>query len=362
MVHKCTRNLHARLKIIVCRASDWEVLALPSRARISDRYCLKKLRDAAYHTMLPRDRAARCPHSRGCDKEMYPGASLHLLLDIYDQDDSQLWAKLTVDKLGFAPDIVFTSESYGERYCKYLQCEHYLVDLDRKTVPTSGTCIRSNPLVSFDYLTPPLKQFYARRVVLVGPESTGKSTLAERLAEHYNTEWVQEYGRVVTERLIADKRKATEGGNTRNGDFESADWQANDFIDIATFQNKMEMEACRRCSGILICDTDCFATTIWHERYMKSRSEVLEQIVQDFQKESNWSTRHYLLLSATGVPFVQDGTRDGEALRQWMEGRFVDELERRGWSFSVLSGDFVDRERAAMSFIDAHLGKSEHCT
>jgi hypothetical protein len=71
--------------------------------------------------------------------------------------------------------------------------------------PISGTAVRSNPLGCWDFLEPPVRAWYAKRICLVGAESTGKTTLAQMLAERYQTVWVPEYGREYSERKLSEE-------------------------------------------------------------------------------------------------------------------------------------------------------------
>ena len=128
-------------------------------------------------------------------REIHPAARVHVIDDRYDAEDSAVWAAACTQLLGFAPDVVFTSEDYGERFAACLGCRHVLVDRARVAVPVSGTAVRADPLAHWDFLEPPVRGFYAKRVVLVGAESTGKTTLATALAAALDTVWVAEYGR-----------------------------------------------------------------------------------------------------------------------------------------------------------------------
>ena len=85
------------------------------------------------------------------------------------------------------PTTVFTSEDYGAEYCKYLRCEHMLVDKHRVAVPTSGSAVRTSSVQQWSHISKPLRGYYACRFVLVGAESTGKSTLIGKLVQHYHT-------------------------------------------------------------------------------------------------------------------------------------------------------------------------------
>jgi nicotinamide riboside kinase len=62
-----------------------------------------------------------------------------------------------------------------------------------------------------------------------------------------------------------------------------------------------------------------------------------------------------LTLFVLGVPFVQDGTRDGEHHRQWMFDRFHSELRKEGLSFTLLGGGYEDRERRAIEVIEEEM-------
>jgi NadR type nicotinamide-nucleotide adenylyltransferase len=70
-----------------------------------------------------------------------------------------------------------------------------LVDRERRAVPISGERLRADPMGSWDYLPECVRPEYVRRIVVTGPESTGKTTLAQGLAERLATTWVPEYAR-----------------------------------------------------------------------------------------------------------------------------------------------------------------------
>ena len=269
-------------------------------------------------------------------REIHSDVNVLMVDDTLDPDDSRAWAEFSVETLGFRPDVVFTSEDYGDRFAFYLGCEHVQVDRARVTVQICATKIRENPLGCWEYLEPPVRGYYAKRVCLVGAESTGKTTLAQHLAEHYETAWVAEYGREASERMLR------EVGEYR--------WRSEDFAEIARIQCKRENEAARRANKILICDTDAFATSIWHRRYVGERSPEVEAIASEHRIPDLY------LVSNVDTPFVQDGTRDGEQIRNWMHATFMDELRGRGVPYRLLTGDWDARFRQAVGHIDQILG------
>lgn len=244
-------------------------------------------------------------------------------------NDSKLWAKLTIDRLGFRPDIAFTSETYGETWCEQMRCKHFLVDTDRVKVPISGTKIRENPLFSWEFLEPPVRAYFAKRVCVLGAESTGTTTLAIDLAKHYKTTWVPEFGRFYSDGKLYGENN----------------WNSEEFEFIAKKQNEIEDKLARDCNKILICDTDSFATSIWQERYLGKVSRSVESLANN---------RKYDLYIVTDIdiPFVQDGTRDGEKIRTWMHKRFLEKLEKKGRRYIVVSGSRAKRLKRAVLEID----------
>jgi NadR type nicotinamide-nucleotide adenylyltransferase len=265
-------------------------------------------------------------------REIHPDANVLLIDDVYDEQDSRVWAENSIRWLGFVPDVVFTSEDYGERFAHFLGCEHILVDKNRETVPISGTMVRSNPLSCWDFLEPPVRAWYAKRICLVGAESTGKTTLAQMLAERYQTIWVPEYGREYSERKLAED--------------DEYNWRSEEFTLIAKTQCERENEAARRANKALICDTDAFATSVWHRRYLGERSPEVEAIAAGHRRPDLY------LLTNIDTPFVQDGMRDGEMIREWMHETFVAEMTAQGRPFHLLSGSLQERLRQAIERID----------
>ncbi len=263
-------------------------------------------------------------------REMTPRARVIVVDDNLREDDSRAWAEYTIEVLGYTPDIVFTSEGYGDAYAKFMGSSHVLIDKERKAVPVSATQIRQNPLEYWEYLDPCVRAYFAKRVCVLGAESTGTTTMALALAEHYQTVCVPELGRVYFEARM-NKPDADE-------------WHASEFLFIAQEQNRLEDQLARVCSKILICDTNSFATCFWQEAYMN--------FISDEVKEESRG-RHYdiYLLTDIDIPFVQDGTRD-EKRREDMHKKFFRELRGRHQEFILLSGSHEERLKKAIDVCD----------
>jgi HTH-type transcriptional repressor of NAD biosynthesis genes len=272
----------------------------------------------------------------GMLRELHPRATVAVTPDDIPADQgvvtSNAWAARTVDLLGgTGPDLVFSSETYGPRYAGFMGSRHVAVDPQRRRFPISGTAIRADPWGCAEYLAPVVRAWYVHRVCVLGAESTGTTTLARDLARHYGCEWVPEYGRTFCEHRLA--RAATIA------------WSADDFRHIAQRQQADE-DAAARCSGrLLICDTDALATSIWQERYLGTTSPELARLA---------AARSYVLYILTGddIPFVQDGTRDGEHIRGWMTERFRQALQARTEPWIEVRGSRYERLAAAVARID----------
>ena len=191
--------------------------------------------------------------------------------------------------------------------------------------------LRDDPYGHWSALSAGQKAELALRVVLIGVESSGKTTLAQSLATHLKTNWVPEYGRDYT----IDKY------NSNN-----VTWTDYDFNVIAIKQSRMEREALHLANQVLICDTDALATCVWAERYLGHRVGYAEAVAR--RKAAD-----LYILTMPDFPFVPDDIRDGEHIRDWMHGVFVERLAEVGVPTITVSGPNVNRMDVALRAIAA---------
>jgi HTH-type transcriptional regulator, transcriptional repressor of NAD biosynthesis genes len=255
-------------------------------------------------------------------------------IDFADPAVHELHAQVIRELVPEPVDAFFSGEDYGDRFARTLGCTHVKLDRRVHRPGLSATAVRADPAAHWDAITPPVRAYLARRVAVVGAESTGTTTLAAALAEHYGTRWVPEVGRAVSEQRAAA------------GTF--GDWSDADFVAIARRQQAEEDAAARASGPILICDTDALATCLWQERYLGRSTTAVEAIARG---------RSYALyvLTLDDVPFIQDGLRDGEHLRGWMTERFRERLAERPEPVVEVSGTHEERLAAALAAIDALL-------
>ncbi len=260
--------------------------------------------------------------------------SVKVIFDIDKDDDSIAWAEHTKtifnEMKWFLPDVFISSESYGFPFSEAMGIPHVLVDIDRNTFPISGTMVRENPTKYYHMLPTATQHYYSQKMVVLGAESTGTSTLAKALSEHYNVACVPEFGRYFVENLPMR--------------VEDYVWSRNDFVNIARMQ-EMWIESYIPMNRMLVCDTDSFATVLWHERYMGGWDRSIDMTEGE---------RIYIL-TADDIPFVQDGTRDGEHIRHDMHLNFINKLRDCRKTFIVVSGSHEERMKAAIKFIESKI-------
>jgi HTH-type transcriptional repressor of NAD biosynthesis genes len=271
-----------------------------------------------------------------------------------DYADPAVWdLHMAVFRAAAGPDrvdAVFSSEAYGEELARRFGAEAVTVDPERLKVPVSGTAVRADPVGHWDLLGPGVRGWLTRRVIVVGAESTGTTTMTRALARHYRlragawarTRWVPEFGRELTIRKLDALRRSRPDAAV-----DDVVWTREDFVTVAVEQGAAEDRAARAGSPILFGDTDALATTVWEERYLGSASDAVRQRVR--------APDLYLLTDHDGVPFVDDGLRDGEAIRAWMTVRFREVLAAQGAPWQVLTGPYATRLRAAVAACDGLL-------
>jgi NadR type nicotinamide-nucleotide adenylyltransferase len=230
--------------------------------------------------------------------------------------------------LGVTVDAVFTSEDYGDGFARELtdyfheqnfcttEVRHILVDQERRKLPVSATMIRNDIHRNRHWLSPAVYASFVRRVCILGGESSGKSTLAKALAEHFETVHVPEYGRELW--------GAKNGGLV----FE-------DMLHIAQTQIARENQACLEATRFVFCDTSPLTTAFYSQHMFKRIESELERLAE----------RPYDLvaLCAADFGFVQDGTRQDATFREHQNKWYVEELTRRGIPFLSVTGSLAGR-------------------
>lgn len=246
------------------------------------------------------------------------------------QDFWSIWYDVVysrIDKL----DVLFTSEDYGDPFSKVLGIEHVLVDKERTTIPVSGTAIRNNPIKNWEYIPDVVKPYFTKKIVIMGAESTGKSTMVKNLAKHYNTIYVEEYGRTYTDGMDS-----------------LYDLTKNDFEEIV-IQHSLNVENnIKNANKFIFVDTEAITTKKFAKLYL---GDDFESEVIDYCIENKFFDLTFLL--NTDVPYVNDGQRSPEAVRNTFTQYYKNELHRYEIPYHFISGSFEERFKRIIDTIDS---------
>lgn len=176
-----------------------------------------------------------------------------------------------------------------------------------------------------------------RRVVILGPESTGKSTLAADLASHYGTTWAPEYLRTfVRNKVLVPGRPVIETGEVRA---------------IVEGQIAAEDRALRRAKGVVFFDTNPLQSIVYYEHYFGRRRPVwLEELLRR-------RTYDLYLLLDVDVPWVIDDQRDRPRFRRGLYRLFRTALDERNAAFVRVFGAWPQRLARAVRAVDRLLAR-----
>jgi HTH-type transcriptional repressor of NAD biosynthesis genes len=248
-----------------------------------------------------------------------------------DPDFWLRWANILRGLLLEAPDYFFSGDRRASRIASHLGARHVLVDAKRDAVPISATRIRERPLAHWRFLPACVRPHYVRRVALLGPESTGKSTLARRLADHFETVFVPEYARQRAESLRRP-------------------FAYDDVETIGRSQIAAEASLARTANRVLFADTDARSLRMWSERLF----DRCPARVAEAARTSRW---HLTLVTAPDVPFVGDAAFDQPEMRRAFFERAVSEARATSDRVVVVRGTWDERWDAARAAVEAELAE-----
>jgi NadR type nicotinamide-nucleotide adenylyltransferase len=248
-------------------------------------------------------------------------------------DDPRFWEKwvATIRRhLPEGPDLVFAGEEYGRELAARLGAR--AICLDRGLDPVSGSALRARPLAWWDAIPPLVRPWFVRRVVVTGSESTGKTTLAAQLAEHYGTLWVPEYAREYVDALPRPLGRE-------------------DVEPIARGQLAAEEAASRQANRLLVMDTDVLSTAVYGEHYYQHVPSLIGEALRA-------RPAHLYLLADIDLPWHPDPQRDRGHMREEMQRLFRDAVVGSGVPWVEITGTGEDRLARAVAAVDELLARS----
>jgi NadR type nicotinamide-nucleotide adenylyltransferase len=263
--------------------------------------------------------------------ERHPDVVVRSIVDdvAVDYDDPEIWAAhvaLVREAVPEPIDLAFAGEAYGIELAERLGARAVIVERDGR----SASAVRADVAGHWDELSGPVRAGLAKRVVVLGAESTGTTTLSTALAARFGAAWVPEYGREYSETKVGA-------------------WAPEEFIVIAARQSQMEDAAAATGGPVLVCDTDALATVVFEELYLGAANPVTEHLARGRVPDL------YVLTSDAGIAWEDDGLREFPDSRAWMTGRFRERLAEQPAPWIEVVGSREERLATATAAVDALL-------
>lgn len=237
----------------------------------------------------------------------------------------QIWRGICKSAHPEPIDLVFGSEDYVVRLASELAAEPMVIDRERFAFPISGTRVRDHPYRHWPMIPGPVRPWYQKRVVLFGGESTGKSSVAAKLADIFNTLNVPEYGRT---------HDAVRLGKP---------WMSHDFDLIRERQTAMRRAVAEDAGPILIEDTDPLLTDVWQAMLLGT----------PLARSANAEIAHLYLFLAPDLAWENDGTRywDNPQSRNRFDRLCTEILDACRANYVRISGNWDKRLNGCRSAI-----------
>lgn len=249
--------------------------------------------------------------------------------DLWEEDSIKI-----KNAVGEKIDAVFLGDDYQNKdsfYTRYYK-ESELIFIERNEISSSK--IRENVYKYWDYIPNIVKPYYTKKVLILGSESTGKSTLTINLANYYNTNYIEEAGRELSEKSGTDLLMLSE-----------------DFTEILLTHKLNEMKALEKSNKILFIDTDAIITNFYmhflEDENIIHNEKLAKAII-------NINRYDIILFLEPDVDFIQDGGRSEiiKNNRIKYSNQIKDILNSLNIKYHTIGGDYQSRFKKAVSIIN----------
>ena len=270
----------------------------------------------------------------------------HIVVRVLDETDIptypdgwQLWSERMKQVVPEKIDAFFVGDSdYQETLESYFpESVMEMFDPARTRYPISATDIRNDILGNWHYILGSARPFFAKKVLIAGTESCGKTTLTKCLAKLYNTSWSEEVGRYYARDYLGNDETI---------------FTDTDFGRIAHLQFEQDYEALRSANKVCFFDTDATYTDYFSELYLGRRNALVEAYIDH--------TKYDLLLYLLpDVEWVADGQRlnGAQEKRMALSERLLNMYQYHGFGnkLVVVGGNYNQRLSKAIELVDTLL-------
>ncbi|WP_375031782.1 AAA family ATPase [Flavobacterium sp. LAR06] len=215
----------------------------------------------------------------------------------------------------------YSSEPYGEHMSIALNAINRQVDVSRNIVPISATKIRKDPFKNKNFVQPKVYADLITKVLLLGAPSTGKTTLAEKLAIHFDTQWMPEYGREYWEKHQVNKRLTLE-----------------DLLKIAEGHIEREDALVLQSNRFLFSDTNAITTYLFSLDYHGNALEELKKLAKLAENRHD-----VIFVCDTDIPYDDTRDRSGDVKRKEFQEKIIKDLNNRNLNYHMLKGSVAER-------------------
>ncbi len=245
---------------------------------------------------------------------------------VADRDISKTWAQYLKNRFTDV-NCFFSSELYGEYVADYWGISYENFDIKRQNIPISATDIREDALKNWDYLAKSVQPFFVKKIAIVGTESTGKTTMCQKLAAYFNTVWVAEAGREIV-------------AHSDETHFE-------DILEIAEQHAKNIKNALQNANKLLFIDTELLITTSYSRFFFDKTPLFTKNIIN-----TNRMDLYFYL--EKDAPFVQDGTRLSNQNRDLLDAHHKAIFKENNIDLILINGSYEERFMKILKIIQSY--------
>ncbi len=255
--------------------------------------------------------------------------------------DWESWCEALKELIPSKIDIFFTGEEEYESKLKevFTDSEVEVVDPQRSKYPISSDEIRGNVFKHWDYILGSARPHFAKKILIAGTESCGKTTLVKYLAKLYHTAWSEEVGRYYAQRYL--------GGN-------ETIFTDEDFHRITVQQYEQDLDVMKSANRVAFFDTDATITQYYSELYMGHKNDMIENYIDPKKYD-------LVILLKPDVKWVSDGQRlnSDQERRERLHNRLKNMYIEYGFENVLIEvgGNYSERLESVIEIIDNELKK-----